>query len=71
MLFRSGPTGPLTAAEQRVYAVTTNEPVLADAILRAAELPPGEVLSALTALELKGLIRRLPGNLVARRRALA
>lgn len=67
----SAPTGPLTAAEQRVYAVTTNEPVLADAILRAAELPPGEVLSALTALELKGLIRRLPGNLVARRRALA
>jgi DNA processing protein len=63
--------GPLTAAEQRVYAVTTNEPMLADAILRAAELPPGEVLSALTTLELKGLIRRLPGNLVARRRALA
>lgn len=59
--------GVLSAAEQRVYAVVGYEPLLHDVVLRAAELPPGEVLAALTALELKGLVKRLPGNLVVRR----
>ena len=58
---------PLSAAESRVYGVIGFEPLLQDVIIRAAELPPGEVLAAMTALELKGLIRRLPGNLVVRR----
>jgi len=57
----------LSAAESRVYGVVGYDPLLQDAVLRAAELPPGEVLAALTALELKGLLRRLPGNLVVRR----
>lgn len=56
----------LSAAEKRVYQVVGYEPLLQDAILRAAELPPGEVLAALTSLELKGLVKRLPGNLVVR-----
>jgi DNA processing protein len=58
---------PLSAAEQRVYGVIGYHELLQDVVIRAAELPPGEVLAALTALELKGLIRRLPGNLVVRR----
>ncbi len=57
----------LSAAESRVYGVIGYEPVLQDFVLRAAELPPGEVLAAITSLELKGLIKRLPGNLVVRR----
>jgi DNA processing protein len=57
----------LSAAEKRVYEVVGAEPLLQDVVMRAAELPPGEVLAAITALELKGLIRRLPGNRVARR----
>lgn len=57
----------LSAAESRVYGVIGYDAVLQDVILRAAELPPGEVLAAMTSLELKGLIRRLPGNLVVRR----
>lgn len=57
----------LNPAESRVYGVIGVEPILQDVVLRAAELPPGEVLAALTSLELKGLIQRLPGNLVARR----
>lgn len=65
------PRPALSAAEQRVYAVIGYDPLLQDAVIRAAELPPGEVLGALTALELRGLIRRLPGNLVLRRRPLA
>jgi predicted Rossmann fold nucleotide-binding protein DprA/Smf involved in DNA uptake len=43
------------------------DPILQDMVIYAAELPPGEVLAALTTLELKGLIKRLPGNLVLRR----
>ncbi|MEW6252754.1 MAG: DNA-processing protein DprA [Planctomycetota bacterium] len=74
-LFMSGqnPASPaqLSTAEQRVYGVIGDDPVLQDVVMRAAELPPGEVLAAITALELKGLIRRYPGNLVARRRMLA
>ncbi|MEI8191643.1 MAG: DNA-processing protein DprA, partial [candidate division NC10 bacterium] len=61
------PILPLTAAESRVYGVIAYDPVLQDVIIRAAELPPGEVLAAMTSLELKGLIQRLPGNLVRRR----
>ena len=61
------PPGPLSAAESRVYEILGYDPVLQDVVLRAAELPAGEVLAALTALELKGLVRRLPGNLVVRR----
>jgi predicted Rossmann fold nucleotide-binding protein DprA/Smf involved in DNA uptake len=46
--------------------VVPPDAVLQDVVMRAAELPPGEVLAALTTLELKGLVKRLPGNLVAR-----
>ena len=60
-------TGRLSPAEQRVYDVIGYDPLLQDVVLRAAELPPGEVLAALTALELKGLVRRLPGQQVVRR----
>jgi DNA processing protein len=64
----SRPTGPtLSPAEKRVYAVIPYDPILQDMVIYAAELPPGEVLAALTTLELKGLIKRLPGNLVLRR----
>ena len=56
----------LSAAEQRVYDVVTYEALLQDVVMRAAGLPPGDVLAALTTLELKGLIKRLPGNLVMR-----
>jgi len=57
----------LSVAEQRVYGVIGYEPLLQDVVMRAAELPPGDVLGALTSLELKGLVRRLPGLQVVRR----
>jgi len=60
------PTPKLSEAEKRVYEVIGYEPILQDVVLRASQLPPGEVLAAFTALELKGLIKRLPGQLVVR-----
>ena len=60
------PIAPLSAAEKRVLSVVPPDPILQDAVIRAAELPPGDVLGAITTLELKGLLKRLPGNLVTR-----
>jgi len=57
----------LSALERRVYEVIGYDERLQDVIIQAAELPAGEVLGAITSLELKGLVRRLPGNLVVRR----
>jgi DNA processing protein len=59
-------TAPLSPVERRVYEVIGADPILQDVVLNAAELPPGEVLAALTSLELKRLIKRLPGQLVVR-----
>ena len=59
--------GRLSAVELAVYGAVGYEPTLQDVVLRATELPLGEVLAALTSLELKGLVRRLPGNVVMRR----
>jgi DNA processing protein len=56
----------LTEIERRVYDAITYDPIFQDAVLSASQLPPGDVLAAFTALELKGLIKRLPGQLVVR-----
>ncbi len=59
-------TTPLSQTEKCVYECVTYDPIFQDAVLAASQLPPGEVLAAFTALELKGLIKRLPGQLVVR-----
>lgn len=61
------PRPALAPAESQVYAMISYDPILQDAILSALDLPPGEILAAFTALELKGLIKRLPGQQIVRR----
>jgi predicted Rossmann fold nucleotide-binding protein DprA/Smf involved in DNA uptake len=56
----------LSGVEARVYDLIGFDPVLQDAVISASSAPPGEVLAAFTSLELKGLIKRLPGQLVVR-----
>ncbi len=56
----------LSEIERRVLDSVPFEPILQDVVLRAGELPPGDVLAALTALELKGFVKRLPGQMIAR-----
>ncbi len=63
------PAAPLSEVEARVLAAISADPLLQDAVIRAADLPAGTVLAACTSLELKGLIKRLPGQLVMRRPA--
>lgn len=53
-------------AEQAILDALRRGPVLTDQLLTKAGLPYAQALSAITALELRGAIRRLPGNLTAR-----
>jgi len=59
----------LSDAEQAVYDALSNEPTAGDQIVRTSGLPAGTVAAVLTALQLKGLVCQLPGDLYERRRA--
>lgn len=56
----------LSLLESQLLGAIDHEPQLPEMLASAAELPVGEVLAALTSLELKRLIRRLPGQYVVR-----
>ena len=60
------PPGCLSA-QAVVYKVLTTSPMHMEQVARAARLPIGQVSAALTLLQLKGLVRQLPGNQFARR----
>jgi DNA processing protein len=52
----------LTGAERKVVEQLSNEPAHADAIIEGAGLPPAEVASVLMVLEIRRLVKRLPGQ---------
>jgi DNA processing protein len=56
----------VTALERCVLDAVGPDPMLQDGVLSAVDGAPGELLAAITSLELKGLIRRLPGSMVVR-----
>lgn len=56
----------LSPIEQRVLAAVSDAPRYTDVIAHKANLSIAQVLAALTALELRGLISRLPGHQVVR-----
>ena len=62
---------PAGATEQAILTVLAEGTADADEICMSAELDMAQVTSTLTALQLKGLIQRLPGNRFARRKARA
>ncbi len=67
----SDPPAPpsLSPIEQRAYAaLAAGDAMSQDALIRLLGAPAGEALAALTALELKGLVRRLPGQQICRRK---
>lgn len=55
----------LTADEQLIVEQLKKGQCLRDDIIAGTELPAGQVAAALTMLEVKGIIRRLPGNMLA------
>lgn len=58
----------LSSVERTVFDLIDREPMILDQVMAQAGLGAQEVLAACTALELRGLVRRLPGQLIARRR---
>lgn len=58
--------GQLSIVESQVLGAVGYEPLLTQTIASATGLAIGEVLGALTSLELKRLVRRLPGQMVVR-----
>ena len=55
-----------TAQEQAILELLKEGPRLADDLIARSGLSYTEALSAMTVLELRGCLRRLPGNLMAR-----
>jgi DNA processing protein len=60
------PALELSQNEQRVYDALSNEEVSIDDVIRKSALPPSAVSVSLLNLEMKRLIRQLPGKLFAR-----
>lgn len=57
----------LSEQERSVLQCVTIDPVAVDDVVRATRLETGRVLTTLTVLEMRSLVRRLPGGFVARR----
>jgi len=56
----------LNQVEQQVLATISGEPTTIDQIVSTSGLPTGQVLATLSVLEMRRVIKRLSGNLVAR-----
>ncbi len=56
----------LNELEQKVLAAIPGEPTTIDAVVAASQLPTGQVLSTISVLEMRHVIRRISGNLIAR-----
>ena len=57
----------LNEREREVLNLVSAEETPIEDVLRSTDLAPATVLSTLTILEMKKLVRRLPGNHIARR----
>jgi DNA processing protein len=55
--------GPMSALEQQLYGILTREPVHINQIQRRVGLTAAQVNFVLTQLELKGIVKRFPGQL--------
>ncbi len=59
---------PLTETEQKVLACLSGMPRPMDEVMAQLELPPGEVLTVLTHLSVRGMVNLHPGRLVSARK---
>jgi DNA processing protein len=56
----------LNELEQQILACITSEPTTIDHVVAASQLPTSQVLSTISVLEMRHLVKRLGGNRVAR-----
>ncbi|MBK8269837.1 MAG: DNA-protecting protein DprA [Planctomycetes bacterium] len=69
--FESKPSSPrpalnLTAQETRTLELLESDAMPIEALCEISDLPPAQIASALTGLQLKGLVRRVKGDLFER-----
>ncbi|MBW1771307.1 MAG: DNA-protecting protein DprA [Deltaproteobacteria bacterium] len=64
--FKDEPPGPTEELEKRIYDLISDYPLQIDHIARLGKLDPAQVSSVLTKMELKGMIRQLPGKMFVR-----
>jgi DNA processing protein len=57
---------PMEEKEKTIWGLLGDDPMHIDEIAREGRLEPGEVSSVLTKMELKGLVRQLPGKMFVR-----
>jgi DNA processing protein len=57
---RQGDAAP--GAERRLLAMLGDDPVAIDGLIESSRMPAGAVAASLATLELRGLVRRLPGQ---------
>ncbi|MBN2020403.1 MAG: DNA-processing protein DprA [Sedimentisphaerales bacterium] len=57
----------LNGNEKSVFDCLQSEPVHIEQVISDASLPAGSVSSAIVSLQLKGLVRQLPGNMISRK----
>jgi len=56
----------MSADEEQLNQLIEYEPVSVEMLVQKTGLPAGQVLTALMFLEMKGLIKQMPGRLYAR-----
>jgi DNA processing protein len=56
----------LNEPEQKVLAAVDTKPTSIDEVISASQLPAAQVLSTISVLEMRRLVRRVSGNLVVR-----
>jgi DNA processing protein len=58
----AGPAAPVESGERAILAMLGDEPVAVDAMVELSGLPSNQIAAGLTALELRGLARRVAGQ---------
>lgn len=62
---RHGGTVKLNDTERRIHQLLKKDPLPLDNVIQTLELPSQQVLAALMYLELKGMVRQMPGKIYA------
>ena len=57
----------LTNEESGILKQLNSDPVHVEELIQLTQLPPGKVHAAVISLQLKGLIKQLPGNMIVKR----
>jgi len=64
--FREGSPPPMEAAEKSIYELIGDYPTHIDSIARESHLEPSTISSTLMRMELKGIVKQLPGKMFVR-----